>query len=354
MTVPGEKQAIESSAEPTESMRTKSVVGEPARFGAPTENGPAKERAAARSGALWGAALGLLTVGGLVTAQYVPATPPANPQRNEAEARVSAAERTLEGNETRLAEIETRLANLNGDVTRHVRALYRLRRAGMLPVAGGFDAMLGHLGRMERLERIVARDMEERHALEVERTRVRSQVAMAREEQDAAQQALTEAAQALPPDHGLNTFFDPNYTPRLSVVPVPSQQYGLRLRGRPERSFQSRRGDLPMPVASVSSVRDASREDGSGLEFMVPSGRSVRVVAEGTIAFARRYGVYGTMVVVDHGQSFFTVYAGLGRSDVAVGQSVHPEQTIGVTEGALYFEVRRGTRSLDPRSWVGL
>ncbi|MBK7153235.1 MAG: hypothetical protein IPH72_15930 [Sandaracinaceae bacterium] len=40
------------------------------------------------------------------------------------------------------------------------RALYRIRRTGLLPVAGGFEAMLGHLSRVERLERLVQREIE--------------------------------------------------------------------------------------------------------------------------------------------------------------------------------------------------
>jgi len=79
------------------------------------------------------------------------------------------------------------------------------------------------------------------------------------------------------------------------------------------------------------------------------------VVSEGRVAFARRYGVYGTMVVIDHGEGYFTVYAGLARLDVTAGEPVVLGQTLGaVGTDPLYFEVRRGTRSLDPHEWVGI
>lgn len=297
-------------------------------------------------------ALVLALVGIPAFAQYgAPAIPPASTSA-AAEARVQDANTSVESQESSLEELRGRLTELDEQVARRVRTIYRFQRAGMLPVAGGFDAMLSHLGRMDRLQRMLERELSERREVRVEANITESRLATARAEHDEAERALASARAAMPPDHGLNTFFDPNYTPRLSVAPVP--QYGMRLRGRPARSFQQQRGALPMPVAGGGDITDASREDGTGLEFGVPAGRAVNAVAEGTIAFARRYGVYGTMVVVDHGQSFFTVYAGLGRTDVAVGQSVHAQQSLGASDGPVYFEVRRGTRSLDPRSWIGL
>src|SRR5690349_12150095 len=44
-------------------------------------------------------------------------------------------------------------------VTEHTRALYRLSRAGALPLAGGFEALLGHAARVERLTRMLERDV---------------------------------------------------------------------------------------------------------------------------------------------------------------------------------------------------
>lgn len=301
-------------------------------------------------------ALILALVGIPAFAQYgVPAIPPMPPVASPAASAAAHLDETnmsVEAQETVLEGLRARLGELDERVGQRVRTIYRFQRAGMLPVAGGFDAMLSHLGRMDRLQRMLERDLSERRDVRVEANIAESRLATARAAHEEASAALASAQAAVPPDHGLNTFFDPNYTPRLPVAPVP--QYGMRLRGRPARTFQQQRGALPMPVAGGGDITDASREDGSGLEFAVPAGRAVNAVAEGTIAFARRYGVYGTMVVVDHGQSFFTVYAGLGRTDVAVGQSVHAQQSLGASEGPVYFEVRRGTRSLDPRSWIGL
>jgi len=65
------------------------------------------------------------------------------------------------------------------------------------------------------------------------------------------------------------------------------------------------------------------------------------------------------MVIIDHGSSFYTVYGGLGSTDVQVGDWIGMSTRIGTldsagTDAILFFEVRRGTRPLDARSWLGL
>ena len=57
------------------------------------------------------------------------------------------------------AEVEGLIGRRDGARRRirdRVRALYRLRRAGVLPLAGGFEALLRHLARVDRLERQTA------------------------------------------------------------------------------------------------------------------------------------------------------------------------------------------------------
>ncbi|MGB5417081.1 MAG: hypothetical protein WBN01_20775, partial [Polyangiales bacterium] len=73
----------------------------------------------------------------------------------------------VEHAQTRQAQIDTEISGLadkreeaEGRLHERARALYRIRRAGMLPVAGGFDALMGHLARVQRLSRMVKSDLE--------------------------------------------------------------------------------------------------------------------------------------------------------------------------------------------------
>jgi septal ring factor EnvC (AmiA/AmiB activator) len=85
----------------------------------------------------------------------------------------------------------------------------------------------------------------------------------------------------------------------------------------------------------------------------------VRAVYAGRIAFADRYGPYGRIVIVDHGDHYYTVSGNLGSSDVKVGDEVTAGERLGTVgdegQGAmLYFEVRHGTETVTPAPWLGL
>lgn len=104
---------------------------------------------------------------------------------------------------------------------------------------------------------------------------------------------------------------------------------------------------------------EGRREDGIGLELLAPAGTAARGVADGRVAFAGQYSSYGQLVIIDHGDNYFTVYGGLGTIGVSVGSHVMEGAELGrlgldgPSQG-LYFEVRRGTRALDAASWLGL
>lgn len=244
------------------------------------------------------------------------------------------------------------------------RALYRLRRAGMLPVAGGFDAMLTHLGRVERLERMVVRDLQTVRRVSGRRVELVAAQAEAearvREGRDAAR-AAEEAVQAQAADAALGAELAGLFgAPRLPSGGQPPRvdavlrEGSLRVRGAASGGFARERGRLALPAAT-GAVREASREDGVGLELFAAERSAARAAAEGRIAFARRYGRYGRMVVIDHGDEYFTVYGNLGEIVARPGDWVGRGATVGrAGPEPLYFEVRRGTRSLDARRWLGL
>jgi len=142
----------------------------------------------------------------------------------------------------------------------------------------------------------------------------------------------------------------------------PSGPYGLRvLDAKPESAFARERGNLAPPVSGEFSLRDARREEseGPGLEFLVRPGTAVRSCAAGRVAFSDLYGSYGRLVILDHGDNYYTVYGNLANVEVRVGDDLSKGARIGTVgsgrpDTALFFEVRRGTKALAPRSWLGL
>jgi septal ring factor EnvC (AmiA/AmiB activator) len=85
----------------------------------------------------------------------------------------------------------------------------------------------------------------------------------------------------------------------------------------------------------------------------------VRAVFAGRIAFADRYGAYGRLVIVDHGDHYYSVSGNLAGIDVKVGDEVSAGERLGSVgdEGRgpmLYFEIRHGTDTVPPTPWLGL
>jgi murein hydrolase activator len=278
------------------------------------------------------------------------------------------AERTAERERVQ-AEIES-----NGDDTgarerlrTRARSLYRVTRAGMLPLAGGMTALLRHKSRIDRLRQLVAHDLEEARTADQRRTELRARVAEIDEEletqrrsaQDLEAERRTLEEEAARSNLFANAF-DPSYGG--SAYQAPSGYGTLSFSDEPSgavRSFEAQRGHLAMPVAGTADAREGRREDGIGLEFLASPGISVRAVADGRVAFAERYASYGMLVVLDHGDGYFTVYGGLGSIHVRVGDFVPSGSGLGTVgvEGptrGLYFEVRQGTRALDAPSWLGI
>ena len=98
----------------------------------------------------------------------------------------------------------------------------------------------------------------------------------------------------------------------------------------------------------------------NGIDIAIPVGTSVNAVAKGRVDYTSDdYASYGEIVIVNHGDSYYTLYAHLSEIAVAVGQDVTAGQTIGRSgdtgslKGAiLHFEVRRGGTALNPEDWL--
>lgn len=286
-----------------------------------------------------------------------------------------------------LAELDRKLANLDSqekddkqDLARtaervsfaqarliaHGRAFYKLTRAGLLPVGGGFDALVTHAMHVERARRQVIQDLEERGQLhgraedlehDLERlSRDRVDLASQRQTLDASRLAAED-------DSRRQAAFDKAFessTGANDYVAVYGGAGGVAS-DVPAGGFADARGRLLFPVSGRAEVRPARRDSaaGPGLEIHAPAGSVVRAVFAGRVAFADRYGPYGRIVILDHGSHYYTVSGNLDEVDVKTGDDVGAGERIGTVgddgQGSmLYFEVRQGSRTVPPGPWLGL
>jgi septal ring factor EnvC (AmiA/AmiB activator) len=96
-----------------------------------------------------------------------------------------------------------------------------------------------------------------------------------------------------------------------------------------------------------------------GIEIKAHEGDDVKAVHQGVVAYADWFKGYGLVVVLDHGDHYYTLYAHLGKVGVKVGEAVAQGQVIGVVgdtglsdEQTLYFELRHHGAPLDPLTWL--
>jgi murein hydrolase activator len=137
---------------------------------------------------------------------------------------------------------------------------------------------------------------------------------------------------------------------------APSTGVGLEaMRGRLEWPV---RGEVTAPFGKIKHPEFAAEVFRNGIDIEAPIGEEIKAVEKGQIIYAERFSGYGKMVIVDHGERYFTIYGHLAEIFKKAGDKVRQGETIGrVGEGdlskggKLYFEMRKDGRSLDPTPW---
>lgn len=96
-----------------------------------------------------------------------------------------------------------------------------------------------------------------------------------------------------------------------------------------------------------------------GLLIAAPAGTPVKAVADGTVVYAEWMTGYGLLMIIDHGNGYMSLYAHNETLLREVGAQVKRGDavaTVGSSGGhgraALYFELRRNGRTVDPGVWL--
>lgn len=126
-----------------------------------------------------------------------------------------------------------------------------------------------------------------------------------------------------------------------------------------EGKIVSRFGREEVPALKTWIVRE-------GVRIATAKDSPVRAVLGGKVIYSGPFRTYGNVVIVDHEKGFFTIYGLLSRIDAEKGQAVETlaplglagddTQTVGQDKknggSAVYFEIRKGDRALDPMQWL--
>ena len=92
-----------------------------------------------------------------------------------------------------------------------------------------------------------------------------------------------------------------------------------------------------------------------GIEIEVSGDVPVRSVWSGKVVFANAFKGYNNLLIIDHGDGYYTLYAQTASLTCKVGDKIAQGQVVAQTDGGagrFYFEIRKGGTPLDPKNWL--
>jgi septal ring factor EnvC (AmiA/AmiB activator) len=149
---------------------------------------------------------------------------------------------------------------------------------------------------------------------------------------------------------------------RVAKAPPPGP--GIEL---PGVGFGTLRGRLPWPtdgriVAPFGAQvhpRFGTRTFRSGIDIEAEEGTGVAAVYGGHVVYTGWFKGYGNLIILDHGNEYYTLYAHVSETAVKEGDDVRQGQRIGsvgdtgsLSGARLYFEVRYQGKPQDPEQWL--
>ena len=153
----------------------------------------------------------------------------------------------------------------------------------------------------------------------------------------------------------------PNEPPRSKTVEAENRYEPVASDG----SFARQKGNLRLPVRGTVSGRFGGPRDGGGtwrgLFIRSAVGSDVKTVASGRVVFAEWMRGFGNLLIIDHGDSYLSIYGNNDSLLKQVGQTVKGGETVatvgnsgGNPDSGLYFELRHQGQPIDPMKWASL
>lgn len=152
----------------------------------------------------------------------------------------------------------------------------------------------------------------------------------------------------------------------LAAMPVPEANRLIE-----PQPFARLTGQLSLPVAGRFARRFGQHDDNGGVMHgdmvATQSAAIVTAPADGSVLYAGPFRSYGQLLILDAGDGYHVVLAGMGRITVSPGQSVLAGEPVGAmgearvastsafaqgtTGPELYVEFRKDGKPVDPAPW---
>ena len=131
---------------------------------------------------------------------------------------------------------------------------------------------------------------------------------------------------------------------------------------RPGSTFASRKGGLTQPIDGKIVTTFGRRYDAKaslytfhkGVDIQAAAGSTVSAVFPGKVVFSGKIGGYGQLLILDHGDQYYSLVGQLGEALKAEGDEVKEGESIGraALDGTpVYFEIRQRHVAVNPVPW---
>jgi len=127
------------------------------------------------------------------------------------------------------------------------------------------------------------------------------------------------------------------------------------------RPFSRAQGQMPMPARGAIVVHYGEKGEGGlparGITVETRTGAQVVAPYDGQVVFAGPFRGYGLLLIIEHGEGYHTLLAGMARIDSAVGQRLVVGEPVGVMGDSedkplLYVELRHLGQPINPLPWL--
>lgn len=163
---------------------------------------------------------------------------------------------------------------------------------------------------------------------------------------------------------------------RRKAAAAAAKRFGKALQERPAfptaRPFSSARGSLALPARGQLVERFGDQTvtgTTKGIRLRTRTGAQVVAPYDGRVVFAGPFRTYGQLLIIEHGEGYISLLAGMSRLDGVVGQWVLAGEPVGVMKASqasrnaatssdkapeLYIEIRRFGEPINPLPWLSM
>ena len=142
---------------------------------------------------------------------------------------------------------------------------------------------------------------------------------------------------------------------RRALVDMPYDAGG-------DKPFASAQGQTGWPLRGPVLARFGAPKAGGKLSWRgiwigAPAGTPVQAIARGRVVYVGWMHSYGLIVIIEHGDDYYSLYGHSQSTNVSLGDLVHAGQTVslagesgGHEKPGVYLEIRKGKDRSQSRS----